>query len=134
MLISGVYHPIYSSDYHFFSRDLKISALCMLPLSEQPTLVVRCSFCAQFVLEAVRVKPMNSKMGFTHRTFSAFRIRPSGLFPSELMCNCGSYRQSVGFLGRVIGGTRYRRWLRCCATSRMIAGSSPDEVIDFLIN
>jgi hypothetical protein len=29
------------------------------------------------------------------------------------------------------GGTRYRRWLRHCATSRKVAGSIPDEVIVF---
>jgi hypothetical protein len=33
---------------------------------------------------------------------SAFRIKPSGLFPSELIWNCASYRQLVGLLGRVI--------------------------------
>jgi hypothetical protein len=29
------------------------------------------------------------------------------------------------------GGTRYRRWLKSCATSRKVVGSSPDEVIAF---
>jgi hypothetical protein len=32
----------------------------------------------------------------------SFRVRPSVLFPSQLIWNYGSYRQSVGLLGRAI--------------------------------
>jgi len=31
----------------------------------------------------------------------------------------------------VSGGTRWRSWLRHCATSRKVAGSIPDGVIEF---
>jgi hypothetical protein len=34
-------------------------------------------------------------------------------------------------LSSYVGGTRWRSWLRHCATSRKVAGSIPDGVIGF---
>jgi hypothetical protein len=36
--------------------------------------------------------------------------------------------KDITYLQRYFGGTRYRSWLRHYATSRKVAGSSPDEV------
>ena len=37
----------------------------------------------------------------------------------------------LSFLHKYMGGTRWRSWLRHCATSRKVAGSIPDGVIGF---
>jgi hypothetical protein len=47
------------------------------------------------------------------------------------MVTCWSFRLILGSLGKTL--TRKRSWLRHYATSRRVAGSSPDEVDFFLI-
>jgi hypothetical protein len=49
---------------------------------------------------------------------SSFHIWSSGLFPSELIWNCGLYRQSVGFLGRGISTTQGRYLHRTTQTQK----------------
>jgi hypothetical protein len=71
---------------------------------------------------------------FAYFVISYF-IDPSILLPSRL--NTCLFRHGCNtnyFIRSLDGGTRLRSWLRHCATSRKVAGSFPDESLDFLID
>ena len=42
-------------------------------------------------------------------------------------------RNGITYARRQICGTRWRSWLRHCATNRKVAGSIPDGVIDIIL-
>jgi hypothetical protein len=45
----------------------------------------------------------NVQINFFFSSSSSFRVRPTGLFPIRInLPNCGSYRQVIGLLGRLI--------------------------------
>jgi hypothetical protein len=72
------------------------------------------------------------------KCFSKLHIRVQSIKVSNCFClkiNCEKARRKESFFFQLVipqkWGTRWRSWLRHYATSRKVAGLSPDEVVSF---
>jgi hypothetical protein len=87
------------------TKDIKISITFICLVVVIVSVVVNFTSVPAYSLLLMKVLSTNSlemQYPFPFSSPSSFRIKSPCLFPSEWIWNYGSYRQSVGLLGRVI--------------------------------